>query len=129
MARGLHIKLSESIYHNFIGNTIAYSLHCNLSMLTYTYIKKEKCHKWLRTIKNSSSSILMFKYLVNSSIMQRNAAVLTILCIFLCLTFNYTFPLHREGSNVFIDVYGNRKYLLSVLYNIFLLLEEVNTGA
>ncbi|CAH0673916.1 unnamed protein product [Spodoptera exigua] len=50
----------------------------------------------------------MFKHLVNSRTMQRNAAFLTILCIFLCLTFNYTFPLHREGSsNVFRDVYGN----------------------
>ncbi|KAJ8724498.1 hypothetical protein PYW08_015972 [Mythimna loreyi] len=53
----------------------------------------------------------MNKYLVNSSIMQRNAAVLTILCILLCLTFNYTFPLHREGSNLYIDVYGNRSHI------------------
>ncbi|XP_049871202.1 uncharacterized protein LOC126370408 [Pectinophora gossypiella] len=30
--------------------------------------------------------------------MQRNAAVLTVVCIMMCLTFNYTFPLHRKTS-------------------------------
>nr|XP_021195735.2 uncharacterized protein LOC110380166 [Helicoverpa armigera] len=49
----------------------------------------------------------MYKYLANCSIMHRNAAVLTILCVLLCLTFNYTFPLHREGSNWSMEGYSN----------------------
>lgn len=34
-----------------------------------------------------------------SGAMQRNAAVLIIVCVLLCFTFNYTFPLHRETSD------------------------------
>ncbi|KAJ0177727.1 hypothetical protein K1T71_006600 [Dendrolimus kikuchii] len=40
--------------------------------------------------------------------MQRLAATLTVICILLCLAFNYTFPLHRECSKWFLLDIGNR---------------------
>ncbi|KAJ2947416.1 hypothetical protein O0L34_g17195 [Tuta absoluta] len=40
--------------------------------------------------------------------MQRNAAILTIICVMMCLTFNYTFPLHRNSCNATQIVYPNQ---------------------
>ncbi|XP_026330493.1 uncharacterized protein LOC113237992 [Hyposmocoma kahamanoa] len=40
--------------------------------------------------------------------MQKNAAVLTVVCVMLCLTFNYTFPLHREMSGSVNSFYPNQ---------------------
>lgn len=41
--------------------------------------------------------------------MQMLGAALTVICILLCLAFNYTFPLHRECSKWFQFDKGNRE--------------------
>ncbi|XP_075975905.1 uncharacterized protein LOC142976433 [Anticarsia gemmatalis] len=49
----------------------------------------------------------MFIYFVSIATMHRNAAVISVTCILLCLTFNYTFPLHRDSSKWNFNLYGN----------------------
>ncbi|XP_072949743.1 uncharacterized protein [Epargyreus clarus] len=48
----------------------------------------------------------------NNANMQRYARILVLICILLCLTLNYTFPLHRDSSK--ISQYG--KYANHNLY-------------
>ncbi|KAM3967116.1 uncharacterized protein ACR2FA_011967 [Aphomia sociella] len=52
--------------------------------------------------------------------MQKNAAVLTVACILLCLAFNYTFPLHRDVNLKwpFIGSYRNHTQFCRALHHV-----------
>ncbi|XP_059053591.1 uncharacterized protein LOC131847904 [Achroia grisella] len=62
---------------------------------------------------------MLLKYFLDC-IMQKNAAVFTIVCILLCLAFNYTFPLHR-GTNMkwpITRVYRNHSQFCKALHHV-----------
>ncbi|KAG6453376.1 hypothetical protein O3G_MSEX008104 [Manduca sexta] len=58
----------------------------------------------------------MCKYSFTYIIMQKNTAMMTAACVLLCLTFNYTFPLHRQSKDwPRFDAYTNHS---NVCHNV-----------